>query len=114
MIFPRSVRTYDKLHYLLDCLDSMEAGDPGMPNAFRVLFYTPWDKPSKKVKGYDCRVNLEDLPDAYHVMRETLDFAPRMNYSPTLVTFRFQRGQNLLVEVNDNLTAIHHELQARN
>lgn len=118
MSFPRSVKSHDKLKYLMDCIARVESGDASMPKALRVLFYNPWEKAAKKIKGYDCRVNLFDVPEAFH---EIVDWVgkdnfkqPNLNYVPTLVTFRNSgEGQPLQVEVNDNPTAIQYELGSR-
>jgi hypothetical protein len=98
----------------------MQEGDPNLPNRIRILFYSPWSKASKKVKRYDCRVNLFYLPDAYHNLVGRLgkeNFNQSLNYVPTLVTIKSQKSgdedseeNKLLIEVNDNPTAIQHEL----
>ena len=119
MSFPRSVKSHDKLKYLVECIERIEQGDPTLPKSIRVLFYTPWNKAAKKIKGYDCRVNLFDVPEAFH---EIVDWVGKdnfkqqhLNYVPTLVTFRYGGEANspLQIEVNDNPTAIQYELGSR-
>jgi len=119
MSFPRSVKSHDKFKYLMDCIGRIENGDPVLPKFIRVLFYTPWDKAAKKIKGYDCRVNLFDVPEAFHEMVDWVgegNFKQKhLNYVPTLVTFRYGGDENspLQVEVNDNPSAIQYELGSR-
>jgi len=118
MSFPRSVKSYDKLKYLIECIERIESGDPSFPKSIRVLFYTPWDKAAKKIKGYDCRVNLFDVPEAFHAIVEWIgegNFKQNLNYVPTLVTFKYGGEANspLQIEVNDNPSAIQYELGSR-
>jgi len=119
MSFPRSVKSHDKLKYLVECIERIERGDSSLPKSLRVLFYTPWNKAAKKIKGYDCRVNLFDVPEAFH---EIVDWVGKenfkqsnINYVPTLVTFKYGGEDNapLQIEVNDNPTAIQYELGSR-
>lgn len=120
MSFPRSVKSKDKFSYLISCIHAMQDGEPNLPTRLRVLLYSPWSKASKKVKGYDCRVNLFYLPEAYQEFVSIFgkeNFNQSLNYVPTLVTFKIQKSgspenqeNKLLIEVNDNPTAIQHEL----
>lgn len=112
--FPRSINTNSKLDHLISYLN--EADNFKM----RILFYSPWVKASK-IKGYDVRVNLFEVPHAFHQIMEELNNKFReitnglepnnfnLNYSPTLVTV-MRDGEILTVCVNDNPTAINYEL----
>lgn len=109
MNFPRSVKSFDKLQYMLECVRSMTPES----KPFRVLLYTPWSKAAKKIKGYDCRINLFDLPEAFSILREEVKLSSEhLNYVPTLLTFTVNTD-GLLVQVNDNPSAIQYELGSR-
>lgn len=109
---PRSINTWDKLQYFIRCLH--ERAENEITTPVRVLFYSPWNVASKKVKGYDCRVNLFEVPEAFHVLMESFDFDNvNINYVPTLATFytvNTPEGPAVAVKINDNPTAIHYEL----
>ena len=112
---PRSINNWDKLQYFIRCLH--ERAEAGQFPTVRVLFYSPWNAASKKVKGYDCRVNLFEVPEAFHVLMESFDFDDvKLNYVPTIATFysvETPEGQAIAVRINDNTTAIHHELASK-
>lgn len=108
---PRSINTWDKLQYFIRCID--EAVVAKEKFRVRVVFYSPWDKASKKVKGHDCRVNLFDVPEAYHILKDVYELPP-LNYLPTMLTFTSKAladgTYELVIQMNDNATAIQHEL----
>lgn len=111
---PRTINNWSKLQYLISEVN--EALDNGENFCVSVAFYSPWDSPSKKVKDVDVRVNLFEVPEAYHIIQDSFPDAkmPTLNYVPTLVTFRGglkgDEGYTFSISVNDNPTAIHREL----
>jgi hypothetical protein len=107
MNIPRSINSYDKLRVFVNCI--RYAQDRGDRLHHQVIFYTPWDKAAKKIKGIVSRVNLFDLPDAYSIMRREFNLPENLNYVPTLLTFEVQNGE-VSVRFVDNCTAIQHEL----
>lgn len=119
MNFPRSVNSWDKLQYLIRCIDAM-GEDPELPNQVNILFYTPWNPVSKKVtsrqvKGFSVRVNLFEVPEAFHVITETYGREDlKLNHTPTLMkvstAVQVGMGTQIELEVVDNVTGIYYEL----
>lgn len=112
--FPRSINTWDKLQYFIRCIN--ERCEAGEHFYLKVLFYNPWTDASKKIKNYDCRINLFEVPEAFHVLTKQLDFDMNINYVPTLLTLKSvetPEGFTVNAVMNDNPTAIHYELTSK-
>lgn len=109
---PRNINSWDKLQYLIRCVH--ERAESGALSPIKILFYSPWDTASNKIKGYDCKVNLFEVPEAFHVLMDSFSLdALKINYVPTLVTIYSldtPEGYAIAVKLNDNTTAIHYEL----
>lgn len=109
---PRSINTWEKLQYFIRCIEEMVATNT--PFNIPVVAYSPWDKASKKVKNYGARINLFEVPEAYHIIAEHFNVDAKLNYVPTLIRFTNEKVEKgvlkFLVTVNDNATAIQHEL----
>jgi len=109
---PRSINTWDKLQYFMHCIDEMVATN--VPFNIPVVIYSPWDKASKKVKNYGSRINLFEVPEAYHTIARYYKLEKPINYVPTLIRFINEKIEKGIFKfsmiVNDNTTAIQHEL----
>jgi len=109
MYIPKNINTWDKLQTLLSFIHT---------NGFtgNILFYTPWDNISSSLKKCDFRVNLFDVPEAYHILNEDFfdNTLPQLNYSPTLVEIWCDgdeaEGWIYSARVVDNRTAVQYEL----
>lgn len=104
---PRSINSWDKLQYLIRCLTDITASKSN--SCVKVLFYSPWDKASKKVRGHDCRVNLFEVPNAFHIICEAFSLDYKINYVPTLLNF-YSSPSGHVIEMLDNTAAINYEL----
>jgi hypothetical protein len=93
----------------------VDDGGSMIPNHVNILFYSPWNLASKKltsrqVKGFTVRVNMFEVPDAFHVLAKTFGRSDlTLNYLPTLMTFSIQDDQ-LEIGMVDNVTGIYYEL----
>lgn len=105
---PRTINTWNKLQYLLTSIN--EAVEAGESFDIAVGFYTPWDKISKKLKNVTTRVNLFEVPEAYHIIKDTFNGVPPLNRVPTVVFFSCKEPGTLEIRVTDNNTAIQNEL----
>lgn len=107
LAIPRSINSRDKLQYLIRYLT--ETIESKSNSCIKILFYTPWDKASKKIRGHDCRVNLFEVPDAFHIICEAFGLDYKINYVPTMLNF-YSSLSGHVVEMNDNTAAISYEL----
>lgn len=112
---PKNINSWERLQQFIRCLHE-RAESNNFPTV-KVLFYSPWNVASTKVRGYDSRVNLFEVPEAFHVLMQSFDFDDvKLNYVPTIATFYLvetPEGQAIAVRINDNTTAIHHELASK-
>ena len=106
MNIPRSVNTQQKLDYLISYIwDHITNSD----RPLRIIFYSPWEKASK-IKGYDIRVNLWEVPAAFSVLKSEFVLQDNLSYNPTLlVVDRYSDGKAKF-RINDNKAAINYEL----
>lgn len=109
---PRNINSWDRLQNLIRYVN--DRAEEGSLSPVKVLFYSPWNPASTKIKGYDCKVNIFEVPEAFHVLMDSFSFEDvKINYVPTLVTLysiQTSEGPTVAVRVNDNPTAIHYEL----
>ena len=104
---PRNINSWDKLQYLIRCLT--ETIESKSNSCIKILFYTPWDKASKRLRGYDCKVNLFEVPDAFHIICKAFDLDYKINYVPTMLNF-YSSPSGHAIEMIDNTAAINYEL----